>query len=201
MLIKNIELHRIEKFRTRQFNYMLNKLNLPYYSTILDVGCGDGLFTSLLYEYEKNKHGSHIPPHIIAIDSNSKQINENWLKYPEINFKTLDILDTNINTLFDLVIVKDVLHHCDKPKLVYEKIKSFGKNTLIIEANKENYWLSMFKGHEHFSTNEFKKITGNNNIYFINVFYPISKLMVLFSFLPYIPKSKNAFMISYVKSN
>ncbi len=201
-LIKRVENFGIDQFRIRQYNKILNELDLPYYQKILDIGCGDGLFSYLLYKRSKNLFSK--TPEITALDMEEDVIRENKEKHPFINFKTSDFYDIpkNLefkNKTFDLVIAKDVLHHSNDPFLAYKLIRSLGKNILIIESNKENGWLSMFKGHDHFSVEEFKKIVEDSKICFLDIFYPVPKIMAIFGFSPYIPKSKNAFMVMYSK--
>lgn len=65
-----------------------------------------------------------------------------------------------IRKKFDLVIAKDLLHHCKNPQKTFNRLMKFGKEIIIIEANKNNYWLSMYpkEEHPHFSLEEIKKL-------------------------------------------
>jgi ubiquinone/menaquinone biosynthesis C-methylase UbiE len=97
---------------------------------------------------------------------------------------------------FDLVICKDVLHHCDNPKKAIKEIKRVGKDYIIIEAKRGDKWLDYYlPGHHHFTLENFKELVNPNQTYFLDILWPRIRLMPFFLLLPRIPKSKNSFMV------
>ena len=97
---------------------------------------------------------------------------------------------------FDLVICKDVLHHCQNPKRAIREIKRVGKRRIIIEARRGDKWLDHFLDeHNHFTETEFKKLVKPKKFYYIDVLWPCLKIMIFLLLIPIIPKSKKAFMV------
>jgi SAM-dependent methyltransferase len=100
------------------------------------------------------------------------------------------------NNQFDLVICKDVLHHCNNPERAVSEIKRVGKGYIIIEARRGDKYLDYYlPGHHHFTLEKFRDLVNPKKIYFLDILWPKLRLMPFFLILPIIPKSKKSFMV------
>ena len=126
--------------------------------TILDLGCGDGAIDMILAEHSPKRK-------ITGIDL---EAHVQW-KLPtpaNLTFQAESIYDLPFNPKsFDIVMMKDVLHHMPDPeKTLHEVAKLAKKQVLVIEANRYNpvSFIRMVKiaKHEHFSQAKLKKIVG-----------------------------------------
>lgn len=127
--------------------------------TILDLGCGAGEIDRILAERNPNIH-------ITGIDIEKY---EQWkLKTPKnLKFSEVSLYDLPFKPKsFDLVMMKDVLHHVDDPKATLEMVAKLSKGkVLVIEANRYNpiSYIRMVKiaGHQHFSRRKIERIVDN----------------------------------------
>lgn len=126
--------------------------------TVLDLGCGDGSIDRILAELSPKKQ-------ITGVDLEAHQ---QWnLKRPKnLKFKQASVYDLPFKPKsFDVVMLKDVLHHLPDPeKTLAEIAKIAKKQVLVIEANRYNpiSFVRMVKiaKHEHFSRAQLKRIVG-----------------------------------------
>jgi methionine biosynthesis protein MetW len=101
-------------------------------STILDIGCGDGMVIEYLL-----KHNS--PKRIVGIDISSKVINN--LKSKGYECFQMDILSEDFlvfikNNNFDYIIITEVLEHINEPEVVMRALKGkFTKNVIASIPN------------------------------------------------------------------
>ena len=127
-------------------------------TTILDLGCGDGSIDRILAELSPKKK-------ITGVDL---EVHEQWgIKAPKnLSFKDASIYDLPYKEKsFDVVMLKDVLHHLDNPEETLAKIAKLAKKqVIVIEANRYNpiSYIRMVKiaKHEHFSRKKLKNIVG-----------------------------------------
>jgi len=82
----------------------LTILGVHSFESVLDVGCGKGAFTHLL----KKKNNR-----VVGIDISQTAINKAKVRYPNVEFRCLDIANGfgEIKEHFELVIVKEVLSY------------------------------------------------------------------------------------------
>jgi len=126
--------------------------------TILDLGCGDGSIDRLIAEVSPKRV-------ITGVDLEAHQ---QWkIKKPKnLKFKAASIYDLPFKEKsFDVVIMKDVLHHMPEPeKILHDVAKLAKKQVVIIEANRYNpiSYVRMVKiaKHEHFSRAKLKRIVN-----------------------------------------
>lgn len=101
---------------------------------IIDVGCGDGVFTSELLEFSPNS--------ILGIDSSELSIDvakKNIGTNSKIEFVVKDICDLKkIDKFFDIAIVRGVLHHLDDISAGIANISSIAKEVVVLEPNAYN---------------------------------------------------------------
>ncbi|KAB8129358.1 methyltransferase domain-containing protein [Gracilibacillus oryzae] len=90
--------------------------------SILDIGCGTGDLANQLKIAGVN---------ITGIDQSQNMIDQACMKYPEIDFKVVDILKMNFAEEFDAVFSNAVLHWIKQPKAalanIYHALKPGGR--------------------------------------------------------------------------
>ena len=180
-------------FAKRQYSSMVKNINFGNPSNILDVGGSLGIFG---LEVAKKLH-KKISYTVIDVDKNS--LREGKEKYKEFNFEFQDAEKMTFRDKeFDLVICKDVLHHCQNPEKAISEIKRVGEKYIIIEARRGDKWLDDYlKGHNHFTEEKFKNLVKPEKFSFLDTLWPRFRYMVFFVLFPIIPKSKKSFMVGY----
>lgn len=179
-------------FVRRQYAEMAKQLNIGNPKNVLDVGGGDGEFINQIIRRKKISSAT-----VIDLDKNS--LKRGKRKFPNISFICMDAEKMKFSKKsFDLVICKDVLHHCSDPKKIISELSRVGKNILIIEARRGDKWLDKYipSGHDHFATEEFREITPKLDHSFLDVLFCIPKYQPFFLLFPRIPSSKKAFMVA-----
>lgn len=126
--------------------------------TILDLGCGDGSIDRILAERSPRKQitGVDLEAHAQWREKLPKNLKLQAASVYDLPFKEKS---------FDVVMMKDVLHHMPEPeKVLIQVAKLAKKQVLIIEANRYNpiSFIRMVKiaKHEHFSRAQLKLIVG-----------------------------------------
>ena len=99
--------------------------------SILDLGCGDGTFTSEFLRFPGVK--------IVGMDPAEKAINfasEKFAGEPRISFTSMPAENLiREGQFFDLVILRGVLHHCEDPEDVINQASRLSNSLLILEPN------------------------------------------------------------------
>lgn len=109
---------------------------------IIDVGCGDGVYTHELYKKTS-------PKKMYGVDSSKEAIK--IAKKIYINYKNLKFFYKNIYTLskhfekFDLAIVRGVIHHVEYPEKAIKSIGEIASEILILEPNGYNPLLKIIE--------------------------------------------------------
>lgn len=101
--------------------------------TIIDVGCGDGVYT-----YDVYKHGK--PAKIYAFDAASDAIKQaqTKLEKQKIKFCVGNVYSFPTEDIYDIAIVRGVLHHLYRPQDAISEIVKHAKTVIIIEPNGYN---------------------------------------------------------------
>lgn len=97
---------RVKTIFEEQERKTINLIHKYKFSRILEVGCGSGRYTKILYDLFK-------PKRYLAVDISIDQI-ENAKKYvgnDKVDFQCSRIQDLNINEKFELVFASEVLMH------------------------------------------------------------------------------------------
>jgi len=115
-LLKTQEEHVLKLFQGKKFN------------SILEVGCGFGRYTKILYSLFK-------PEKYLALDISKEQI-ENAKKYvinEKIEFQCSKIQDFNSDQKFDLVFASEILMHINFEDIeeVIKKLSMFCKGSIV----------------------------------------------------------------------
>lgn len=109
---------------------------------VIDVGCGDGVYTHELYQKTR-------PKKMCGVDSSKEAIK--IAKKIYVNYKNLEFFYKNIYTLskriehFDLAIVRGVIHHVTYPEKAIESIGEIASEILILEPNGYNPLLKIIE--------------------------------------------------------
>lgn len=178
-------------YTKRQYNKIIKGVNFGSVKKILDVGGSSGnLARKILRKFKDVDY--------TILDVKEESLIKGKKKNPGVKFVLGDAENMPFeDKSFDLVICKDVLHHCNNAKKVIREIKRVSNDYLIIEARRGDKWLDYYlPGHSHYTIQEFKKLVSPINFYFLDILWPRIKYMPLFLISPIIPPSKNAFMVA-----
>lgn len=148
-----------------------NKLILSKISfeSILDVGCGEGMFIHYNFEIFRNKY-------CCAIDIDEKEIEtaKSNISFCELKVGSIYNIPYS-NDSFDIVVCTEVFEHLDNPELAINEIHRVTKNFVLLSVPNEPLWrilnlsrLAYIKsfgntpGHlNHWSSKSFKNFVGN----------------------------------------
>lgn len=156
------------------------KKNDTKISSIADLGCGDGRLTKELNLSFKEKD-------IIGIDYSSKAINLAKALNPDVNYQSIDIIDTDYHDKFDAITLIEVFEHipleqCELFVLGMKKILNNGGIVYLtvphvnIPLNSKHFQHFSFESlikyfEKDFDLLEFKYIQKNNKfLKLINIF-------------------------------
>lgn len=101
--------------------------------TVIDIGCGDGTFTSQLATRLPHLSFTGFDPANTAIEAATKH-------FANCAFRVGDILDCSRipETTFDLAIMRGVIHHLPTQRQAIENALTLSRRVLIIEPNGNN---------------------------------------------------------------
>ena len=124
--------------------------DLPPEAPVLEVGCGDGAFTTDLAEYSNA---------VTAIDLSAGQIKENTARFPGINFLQHDVSARLpfADGAFEVVWCSEVLEHLFDPGFALQEMQRVlrpGGRLLVTvpyHGGLKNVLIALFKWNEHFT--------------------------------------------------
>lgn len=127
--------------------FVVSKLKLLQFGSLLDVGCGDGRFL-----YEVRKMFPHVD--LTGIDMSEKAVGFAKIFNPDTHYITGDVADRNIRGMkFDIITAIEVLEHIAVEKLpgFLEALHFFleSKGALIITVPSKNVRVRS-KHYQHF---------------------------------------------------
>jgi methionine biosynthesis protein MetW len=104
---------------------------IPENSTVLDIGCGDGLFLSRLKERKAISE--------LGVDISAKAIELAMAN--GVNAKVLDVIHEDVSELgtFDYVTAFEVLEHLPNPEVLLTAVSKLGKHILVSIPNTGYY--------------------------------------------------------------
>lgn len=114
--------------RNYKIHSLLRQFGLKKEAKVLEIGCGIGVQTSLLFKKVA---------HIIALDLSERSIILAKKKYQmvrNVEWKAADIFEIELMTQFDVILLADVLHYIPEEKYseLFEKMaKSLTENGYI----------------------------------------------------------------------
>ncbi len=105
----------------------------PGVRTIIDIGCGDGVYTKELKLARPDAEVTGFDPADAAIVIARK-------RFPELTFSVGNILDVSTlpSQMYDLGVFRGVLHHVSDPALAIANAKRFCRTLIILEPNGNN---------------------------------------------------------------
>lgn len=113
----------------------------PTYKTLVDIGCGDGVYTNEIKHNFPNLS-------VEGFDSAFKAIKEAQERFPGVKFSVRNILDDNIPLFkkkFDVGVIRGVLHHLtDREKGLRNAFK-LTSNPIIMQPNGNNPVLKLIE--------------------------------------------------------
>lgn len=136
-------------------------------TSIIDIGCGTGM---LINELDKKVHDCNI----IGLDISRSMINNAKLKEytgnNKISFICNDFIAEEFSELFDLIIMKNFLHHTTNPGDYLKKASSLLKENgrIFFSVPSVNYLKELFLSKElsgRFSINEIERILKRANLF------------------------------------
>lgn len=155
--------------------------------TVLDVGCGDGIFTIELFKA--------INPHkIIGFDRAKAAVRaaNNKIKFKDkrkVVFRYGDVYRANKifkKNSFDIVVVRGLLHHLYDPKKAIKVLSHLSKRIIVLEPNGFSPMLKIIEKispyHRRHEEKSYWPPTLNG--WFINENFKVKK-QIFFSIVPY----------------
>jgi len=132
-------------YSSRVANERLTKITLDFLELknkkVIDVGCGDGVYTNILYKIGK-------PKLMIGIDAAGKAIEKAQKNYGSKNilFKKEDCNKiSGGNGNFDIAVARGLLHHLSDPQKTIKEMLRVADEVLIIEPNGNNIILKVIE--------------------------------------------------------
>ena len=184
----------------KRISEALNK-HLSECKTLVDIGCGDGVYTNEIKKAFPDIEVEGFDPAKDAITIAQKN-------YPEIEFKVINILQSDISQVtrkFDVGILRGVLHHLPDQKLAIHNALQIADTVVVMEPNGNNPILKVIeklspyhRKHEEqsFTFWKLKKwseeaggtVVFNEYVGFIPFFFPELASRVIYFFQPFLEK-------------
>jgi ubiquinone/menaquinone biosynthesis C-methylase UbiE len=188
----------------------------PSYKTLIDIGCGDGMYTDNI-----KQNFPHLE--VFGFDPAGKAIEIASRKYPDVKFDTLNVLDPNLpipDKKYDVAVIRGVLHHLSDQQLAIQNAFKLADNLIIMEPNGNNPILKLIEKtskyhieHEEQSFFEWQlknwirnaggQINAWSYIGYVPFFFPTGPAKVIYSMQPFlekIPVLKHIFSAQFIIS-
>jgi 2-polyprenyl-3-methyl-5-hydroxy-6-metoxy-1,4-benzoquinol methylase len=105
------------------------------YESILDVGCGEGIFTERL---------TALSGRVVAVDVSLTALRRGRRRVPEASFIQTRLEELELARPFDLVTAVEMLYYVSRPGEALEKLKSLGQAGLISYTARDRQRLDPF---------------------------------------------------------
>jgi SAM-dependent methyltransferase len=92
------------------------------YRSILDVGCGEGLFTGRL---------TALSPRVVGVDVSLTAVGRARRRVPGAAFVQAKLEDLEVGREFELVTAVEMLYYVPEPGAALEKLKRLGRQILV----------------------------------------------------------------------
>jgi SAM-dependent methyltransferase len=145
-----------DPWKTEQYAILAQRVAraVPTATTLIDLGCGDALFTTQLMRYM---------PALKAVTGLDLEPSEFWQREGGIRFQIGDAANPPFGRgAADVVIAKDLLHHMADPAVGVKAIaRCARKCAVIIEANRDNPIMDLYTRHngdQHLQASQFRDL-------------------------------------------
>lgn len=169
--------------------------------TLVDIGCGDGVYTNEIKERFPDIAVEGFDPASEAIELAQK-------KYPNIKFSVMNILSENIEKethQFDVGVIRGVLHHLPDQQFALENAFKICETIIIMEPNGNNPILKviekvspyhrtheeqsfMFRTLRKWTEQAGGEVVANDYVGFIPFFFPDLPTKIIYFFQPMLEK-------------
>jgi len=95
-------------------------------TAILDVGCGEGIFTKYLTGFARE---------VVGIDVSPTAIERAKMRVPRASFHCAALEDFHAEQHFDLVIAVEMLYYVESVDTALEKLQALGRTVIITYAH------------------------------------------------------------------
>ncbi len=106
----------------------------PEYKTLIDIGCGDGVYTN-----EIKQNFPHLE--VRGFDPAAKAIANAAKIFPDVIFEAVNLLDEKLEVpvkKYDVGVIRGVLHHLSDQQKAIENAFKLTDNLIIMEPNGNN---------------------------------------------------------------
>ena len=173
----------------------------PEYKTLIDIGCGDGVYTN-----EIKQNFPHLE--VRGFDPASKAIANAAKIFPIVIFEAVNLLDENLEVpakKYDVGVIRGVLHHLSNQQKAIENAFKLTNNLIIMEPNGNNPILKFIEKtskyhieHEEQSFFEWNlkkwihnaggRVNGWSYIGYVPFFFPTGPAKLIYRMQPFLEK-------------
>lgn len=123
----------VEAYVQPKIEFILQHVPVKPETQLLDVGCGNGIFTVPLAKHSNN---------VLGIDTSENLLKEN--PHPNVRVGDATRLDFADNS-FDVVFEANILHHIGDPEAaVREMVRVSRSHVILLEPNRYNPLMALF---------------------------------------------------------
>lgn len=187
----------------------------PEYKTLIDIGCGDGVYTN-----EIKQNFPHLE--VTGFDPASEAIKTASERFEGVTFTTLNLLDEKVSATFnkkyDVGVIRGVLHHLADQQKAIENAFRITDNLIIMEPNGNNPILKLIEKtsqyhieHEEQSffqwslkrwiKNAGGRVTSFTYVGYVPFFFPTGPAKLIYAMQPFlekIPLLKHIFSAQFI---
>ncbi|GAB3318559.1 hypothetical protein GCM10027299_10200 [Larkinella ripae] len=173
----------------------------PHYRTLVDIGCGDGLYTPNIKQNFPQLAVSGFDPADTAIEAARQQ-------YPTVRFDTINLLDDHLPVpakKYDVAVIRGVLHHLSDQQKAIANAFQLADNLIIMEPNGNNpilKWIEKTSQYhiEHEEQSFFQwelkrwirnaggQINAWSYVGYVPFFFPTAPAKIIYFFQPFLEK-------------
>jgi len=148
--------------------------------SVIDIGCGDGTFTSELATRIPEVAFTGFDPAVQAIESAKRQ-------YANCRFTVGDILDptTLPSERYDMAILRGVIHHLPTQKEAIENALQISPRLLVIEPNGNNLILKLIERLSRYHVEHEEQ--SFSSAYFLQIARDLKLRVVHLGFVGFVP--------------
>lgn len=116
-------------YELNRFDLLLREVGKYPHDRVLEVGCGEGLFTSRL---------AMIARHVVAIDVSPTAVDRARRRCPDPTYVVASLDEFATGEKFDLVICAETLYYIKDVRRAIEKLSNLGRYCLVSYLGRES---------------------------------------------------------------